>query len=164
MMGILRDSKKGDRCKTFLNNNKHESLCKCFILCMANLFDPESSPMRSAEQELSRGDGVPECEVVPESELRQGDFPGGPVVKNLPSNAGNTGLIPGRGTKILHIVGQLNLCATTREAVPYNGDPAQPQKNRDRKLGPDAWPSQLLSWNRLKFATLPAHARHIASL
>ena len=164
MMGILRDSKKGDRCKTFLNNNKHESLCKCFTLCMANLFDPESSPMRSAEQELSRGDGVPECEVVPESELRQGDFPGGPVVKNLPSNAGDTGLIPGRETKILHVVGQLNLYATTREAGPDNGDPAQPQKNRDRKLGPDAWPSQLLSWNRRKFATLPAHARHIAGL
>ena len=28
------------------------------------------------------------------------DFPGGPVVKNLPSNAGDTGLIPGQGTKI----------------------------------------------------------------
>ena len=131
---------------------------------MANLFDPESSPMRQAGQELSQGDGVLECQVVSESELRQGDFPGGPVVKYLPSNAGDMGLIPGWGTKILHAVGQLNLCATTREAVPYNGDPAQPQKNRDRKLGPDAWPSQLLSWNRLKFATLPAHAWHIAGL
>ena len=29
------------------------------------------------------------------SELR--DFPGGAVVKNLPANAGNTGLIPGLG-------------------------------------------------------------------
>ena len=29
-----------------------------------------------------------------------GDFPGGPVVKNLPSNAGDAGAIPGRGTKI----------------------------------------------------------------
>ena len=28
------------------------------------------------------------------------DFPGGPVVKNLPSNAGDPGSIPGRGTKI----------------------------------------------------------------
>ena len=26
------------------------------------------------------------------------DFPGGPVVKNLPSNAGSTDLIPGQGT------------------------------------------------------------------
>ena len=24
------------------------------------------------------------------------DFPGGPVVKNLPSNAGDTGSVPGR--------------------------------------------------------------------
>ena len=30
------------------------------------------------------------------------DFPGGPVVENLPSNAGDAGLIPGRGTKISH--------------------------------------------------------------
>ena len=27
-------------------------------------------------------------------------------------------------------MGQLNLCATTRDSVPYNGDPAQPQENR----------------------------------
>ena len=30
------------------------------------------------------------------------DFPAGPVVENLPSNAGDAGLIPGRGTKISH--------------------------------------------------------------
>ena len=28
------------------------------------------------------------------------DFPGSPVTKNLPSNAGNDSLIPGQGTKI----------------------------------------------------------------
>ena len=44
------------------------------------------------------------------------DFPGGPVVKNLPSNAEDTGSIPGRGTKIPHVAGQLSLHATTREA------------------------------------------------
>ena len=31
-----------------------------------------------------------------------GDFPGGPVVENLPSNAGDTGSIPGWETKIPH--------------------------------------------------------------
>ena len=31
------------------------------------------------------------------------DFPGGPVVKNLPSNAEDMGLIPGRGIKIPHV-------------------------------------------------------------
>ena len=33
-----------------------------------------------------------------------GDFPGGPVVKTLPSNAGDTSLIPGQGAKIPHTV------------------------------------------------------------
>ena len=39
------------------------------------------------------------------------DFPGGPVVKNEPSNAGDGGLIPGRGTGIPHAAGQLSLRA-----------------------------------------------------
>ena len=30
------------------------------------------------------------------------DFPGGPVVKNVPSNVEGMGLIPGQGTKIPH--------------------------------------------------------------
>ena len=30
------------------------------------------------------------------------DFPGGPVVKTSPSNAGGAGSIPGQGTKIPH--------------------------------------------------------------
>ena len=44
-----------------------------------------------------------------------GGFPGGPVVKNPPSNAGDTGSNPGRGTKIPHAMGQLSLRATTTE-------------------------------------------------
>ena len=31
-----------------------------------------------------------------------GDFPGGPVVKTSPSDAGNVGSIPGWGAKIQH--------------------------------------------------------------
>ena len=45
------------------------------------------------------------------------DFPGGPVVKNLPYNAGDMGLIPGQGTKIPHAAGQLSPRATTTELV-----------------------------------------------
>ena len=30
------------------------------------------------------------------------DFPGGPVIKTLPSNAGGVGSIPGQGAKISH--------------------------------------------------------------
>ena len=33
------------------------------------------------------------------------DFPGGPVVKTSPSNAGGAGSIPGWGTKIPHALG-----------------------------------------------------------
>ena len=39
------------------------------------------------------------------------DFPGGPGVKNPPSNAGDVGSIPGGGTKIPHAGGQLSLRA-----------------------------------------------------
>ena len=38
------------------------------------------------------------------------DFPGGPVVKNPPSNAGDTGSIAGRGTKIPPAVRGWRLC------------------------------------------------------
>ena len=43
------------------------------------------------------------------------DFPGVPVVKNLPYNAGDVGSIPGWGTKIPHAVEQLSLRATATE-------------------------------------------------
>ena len=48
------------------------------------------------------------------------DFPGGPVVKNLPYNAGDVGLIPGQGTKIPHAVGQLSPHVTTTELAHLN--------------------------------------------
>ena len=37
------------------------------------------------------------------------DFPDGSVVKTLPHNAGDMGLTPGSGTKILHAAEQLSL-------------------------------------------------------
>ena len=43
------------------------------------------------------------------------DFPGGPVVKNPPSNAGHSGSIPGWGTKMAHTMEPLSLCTTSRE-------------------------------------------------
>ena len=55
-------------------------------------------------------------------------FPDGLVVKNLPFNTGDLGLIPGRGTKISHASGQIKPAHTTttepahhnRESVRYN--------------------------------------------
>ena len=40
------------------------------------------------------------------------DSPGGPVVKNPPSNAGDMGSIPGQGTEIPHAVGHQRSRAT----------------------------------------------------
>ena len=48
------------------------------------------------------------------------DFPGGPVVNNLSANAGDTGSIPGPGTKIPQAVGQLSSGATTTEPARCN--------------------------------------------
>ena len=43
------------------------------------------------------------------------DLPGGPVVKNPPSNAGDASLIPGPGPKVPHAMGQLNPHTATIE-------------------------------------------------
>ena len=53
------------------------------------------------------------------------DFPGGPVIKNLPASAGDTGSTPGLGTKIPHAAGQLSLCATTLSPHPGAQAPQQ---------------------------------------
>ena len=56
---------------------------------------------------------------------RSWDFPGGPVVKNLPSNAGNMGSAPGWGGKITHAMGQLSPSNATTEPKCCNGESAR---------------------------------------
>ena len=74
------------------------------------------------------------------------DFPGGPVVKNPPSYAGDVDSIPDQGNKITHAVGKLSLCATNswacvsqlegspwvamKDPVCCNEDPVQPKLNK----------------------------------
>ena len=48
------------------------------------------------------------------------DYPGGPVVKNPPCNAGDLGSIRGWGTKIPHATEQLSLHVATRESTHHN--------------------------------------------
>ena len=45
------------------------------------------------------------------------EVPNSPGVKNLPSKAGDVSSIPGQGTKIPYVTGQLNLCAATTEPM-----------------------------------------------
>ena len=47
-----------------------------------------------ARNKASKSDGIP-AELF--QILKDGDFPGDPVVKNLPAKAGNTGSNPGPG-------------------------------------------------------------------
>ena len=47
------------------------------------------------------------------------DFPGDPVVKNLPANSRDTGLIFDLG-RFPHVSGQLSLCAQTTELMHHN--------------------------------------------
>ena len=48
------------------------------------------------------------------------DFPGGLVVKNLPCNTGDMGLMPGQGTKIPYAVELLSLSAAITEPMCHN--------------------------------------------
>ena len=61
------------------------------------------------------------------------DFPGGPVVNSLPCNAGNTGSIPGRETKVPHTEGLLSPCSTTGEACAPYQRPKTTRKERKKK-------------------------------
>ena len=49
------------------------------------------------------------------------DFPGGPVVKNLPCNSGGEGSIPGQGTKIPHPEQLESLCSHIMQLRPDAG-------------------------------------------
>ena len=63
--------------------------------------------------------------------MKPWDIPGGPVVKNLPSNAGDMGSVPGWGTKIPNATGQLRPLAE-------NGGTRPPEKPALCNKGPGA--------------------------
>ena len=65
---------------------------------------------------------------IPQTEQNKqvsGDFPGGPVVKNLLSNGEDAGLTPGQGIKIPHAMWQAHLpqLLSLRVAVEIPGAP-----------------------------------------
>ena len=57
------------------------------------------------------------------------DFPVGPVVKNPPSYAGNTGSVPGQETKIPRAAGQPSPCPTTPESAHFRAGVPQFKKS-----------------------------------
>ena len=69
--------------------------------------------------------------VLLSSKISSRDFPHGPVVKNLPASAGDTGSIPGPEMKIPHTAGQLN--PRTLEPVFHNKGSYCSEKPMHRK-------------------------------
>ena len=59
--------------------------------------------------------------------MRQ-DFPGGPVVKNLPASAKDMSLVPGRG-RFPHATEQLGSCTTATEPTGLKEEPACSSKD-----------------------------------
>ena len=57
------------------------------------------------------------------------------MVKKPPSNAGDVGSIPGRGTKISHAAGQLSPYATTTELACLNERACMPQTTEPSRPG-----------------------------
>ena len=57
------------------------------------------------------------------------------MVKNVPSNAGDAGSIPGQGTKIPHSAGQLRSRATTAELMHLNYRAHMPQTTEPTRSG-----------------------------
>ena len=58
-----------------------------------------------------------------------GDFPGGPLVKNTHSNAGDVGSIPGQGTKISYATEQMHACSVTTEPIHYGTQATQLERS-----------------------------------
>ena len=67
---------------------------------------------------------------------RFGNFLSGPGVENPPSNARDTGSIPGKGTKIPHATGQLSLCTTTRVCITTTTEPSGSRAHTQQQKKP----------------------------
>ena len=64
--------------------------------------------------------------ITNNKEKLEGEFSGGPMVKDSPSNTGDTGSIPGWVTEIPHAVGQLSPHSATKDPTCRNEDTTQP--------------------------------------
>ena len=88
------------------------SLCAVLSLLWDGVLDLSPSPLKCYRNvSIWRGQKRRNIENI-----EPGDFSGGSVVKNLPSNVGELCSIPGQVTKIPHAMRQLSLflCATTK--------------------------------------------------
>ena len=93
--------------------NSYSTLDFKLELLSSQLYEPLLT-MSVAAQPQKSPEKRQDTRVIKTGDFR--DFPGDPVVKNPPSNAGDVGSIPGQGTKIPHTVGQQSPHTATTEA------------------------------------------------
>ena len=67
------------------------------------------------------------------------EFPHGPVVKNLPSNGGDAGSIPGQGPKIPHAMRQLSPLAPRLQTRTPQERPSTVKKKKKKNPEKKAW-------------------------
>ena len=70
------------------------------------------------------------------------DFPHGPVIKNLPFNAGDAGSIPGWGIKIPRVIEQLSLCTSITQYTHSGAHVLQldsPRASTPGPVSPNYW-------------------------
>ena len=78
------------------------------------------------------------CKLLITKEEKQ-NFPGDPVVKNLPCSVGDIGLIPSWGTEIPYVTWQLILGAIATELIYFKeGSCMTQQRHHTPQLRPDA--------------------------
>ena len=80
-----------------------EHICITHIIAYHSaLYEPQF-PLLLKKKVPTLGRGPREgCCAMNQRKVLNRDFPGGPVIRNPPCNAGNTGLIPGQRTRIPH--------------------------------------------------------------
>ena len=91
-----------------------------YTFLSSSLFQPKFKPENVQSSFIFRLTGswtssTPLCKIPDPNNKVQG-FPGGPLVKSLPCNAGDTSSIPGPG-RSLNAAEQLSLCPTTTEPM-----------------------------------------------
>ena len=86
-----------------------------------------------------------------------GEFPGGPVMKNLSSNAEDAGSISGQGNEIPHAAGQLSPHATNYRAH----SPWSPRATtRERKPSRHSWREDRAPQRKISHAAIKPKKPH----
>ena len=83
-----------------------QSSCVCFLLSVSfclRLFHSVFLSYTCVQIHMLMTLIIQKCDIMTAVIKKDWDFPGGPVVKTLPSNSADMGLIPGQGTKILYV-------------------------------------------------------------